>query len=906
MEQKHFSLLPAAFAVAAALAAGTAQGATVHFDNPSRDFTTDNDELSLATGDSIITAKDIALDGKSISAGLSYAGELGTGSLTIKAGNAQLRSYGQSVSISSTPTSASFTGKIHLTGNLTVTDGLSLSISKNPDNSARIVNKLSLNANSIDIKNSSNALHVSYGVEGSGDVVPGGLVELHASAKSIKLESMNSHALYVDGNSKAASETNGSRVTLEANNMEISGGWGGPNAANIAVRVHQGAELNLIGTGVNPELTITAKHLDSPANTFYEDAAIINYGGKVLVSYGEGSNVKFNGGIVNQPFYNVIYTGNTTVEIGSGSRTELVGVLAASKGPLNFTAKGNIRIESSTIMASRGTLTLDLETERSDETGLLAGLLWSTNEGGSSSADNFGGTINIRLAGKNNHMAAMTQFDRTNPAGTGQINVKLENGSVWDVGYDLGYPTWVNKVTTLTLNKGTLNLPYGNSAGIWGTVRTETFGGAGGTVNFDLVLNSSEEKNDHLLIGKMKEGSHTVHVEAHSGFEPVDMQGYLIRADEWQAGTFTADTNPLEAGVYLYSYTVAHRPGEEEGQTDWYLTFGTYVPPAPDPGPEPDPGPGPKPEPTPQPPLSPSGEAVASLAGMGAQTAMYLAQLSDVRKRLGEVRRGATEGLWASVGGSGDHISGFRGTGFKQDAYRFNFGFDRKVGEWLLGGTLKAMTADQKTRGTQFQGKGDAHSEGFNLYATWTGDNGSYADFVAGLDRYHEKLSTHMLNGLGVSGAYRNIGLGLSAEVGHQFMTKDAWFIEPQAQLSYYRLWGDDFALSNGMRVSQKNFNGLTGRLGLASGKEFRKADGTEAGQLYARLGVKHELMGDQEIHVNGIRFKDGLLGTRFYYGLGAEWLIAKNVKVFGHVERENGSRYTREFDFNLGVKYAF
>ena len=46
--------------------------------------------------------------------------------------------------------------------------------------------------------------------------------------------------------------------------------------------------------------------------------------------------------------------------------------------------------------------------------------------------------------------------------------------------------------------------------------------------------------------------------------------------------------------------------------------------------------------------------------------------------------------------------------------------------------------------------------------------------------------------------------------------------------------------------------------------------------------------------------------GKKISDGLGAEWMLSENVKLFGHLERENGSKYTKELDFNVGLKYMF
>ena len=108
------------------------------------------------------------------------------------------------------------------------------------------------------------------------------------------------------------------------------------------------------------------------------------------------------------------------------------------------------------------------------------------------------------------------------------------------------------------------------------------------------------------------------------------------------------------------------------------------------------------------------------------------------------------------------------------------------------------------------------------------------------------------------------------------------------------------------MRVKQGHFNSLTGRLGIAAGKEFLAQEGSKAGQVYLRAGVKHEFLGDAKLYLNDIKFKDDMIGTRVYYGLGTDWTTAKNVKFYGHVEWENGAHYTKDMEVQFGLKYSF
>ena len=869
---------PPSLALASALLAfssESAQAETISFHDPQQDFRPSHEsDLVLGAGTSSITARDLDFRPHSLRVQMSDDSAdrpLGSGSLEVNARNAFLGSFSESIDLDSEAQNLSFLTSIDLSGQLVVDDGFSLLASKQTINSARLEEIVRLNAASIKIDGDSHGLSAMLSVEGSG-VVPNALLQLEGTAETIDIEGGTGQAIQANGHGADASETEGTRILLEANSMTLSGGGsyaGGLYVDNAAVFASQGARVDLMGRTAGSELTITAKQVNAanPSN-FFGNAALLSWGGSINLTYGESSRLTFKGGLVS--WNGSGSSGLINVEIGEGSHTEVDGSLAALFADLNFKAKGPYRIEAPNIVAQHGTLTLDLDTSSAADGGIgqLVGLIQS------SSGD---ATVDLRLTGERNSFTGVTML----ASGNNRILMDLKNGASWNVeaSSDEGF----NDVTTLSLSGGTLNLGYGGADAGFKTVSADTLNGSGGTIRFNLELNASGEANDRLELGTLAEGRHTVHVEAHSGFEPVDMTGYLIKAGQEAAGSFTADSNKLEAGTFLYDYEVLSRAGDAPGETYWYLNFKES-----------------------RPELTPSAEAAAAMAGMGAQTAMYLTQLSDVRQRIGEVRRGAREGLWASAGGSKDRIGGLAGAGFTQEAYRFNFGFDRRVDDWLLGFNVKAMTADQKTRGSQFRGDGDAHSEGVNAYATLTRPNGSYADFVLSFDRYHEDIQTRMLDGTAVQGGYRNFGFGVSAEIGHQFLFSGSWFVEPQMQLSYYRVQGDDFELSNGMKVRQKDFDGLTARLGLASGKEFRRTDGRLLGQLYGRLGVKHELLGEETIRINGLRFRDELLGTRLYYGIGGECMLAEDLKIFGHFEREEGPSYTKEFGFNVGLKYAF
>ena len=301
------------------------------------------------------------------------------------------------------------------------------------------------------------------------------------------------------------------------------------------------------------------------------------------------------------------------------------------------------------------------------------------------------------------------------------------------------------------------------------------------------------------------------------------------------------------------------------------------------------------------------------------------AQLTTLRKRLGEVRYGAQDGVWIKALAQKDGTSGIVSAGYEQKLYGLNLGIDRLVSVdeetmWLVGGNLKQAHATQDLLGTR--GEGETDSYGVNLYATWANYRGSYADFVLSGDWFKQEMSTANDNGVVVRGKYKTWGAGASIEVGHMFSTGDDdvswgpwyqhWFLEPQAQLSYYWLKGKDFELSNGADVRQRNLDNLVGRLGLVLGKKFnygknRAEVDKRYSQFYIKGGVKHDFLGTRAVYVGSDKFEADDIGTTtFYYGLGFDWNIADQWRFYFQAEREEGDGYDKDYEISAGLKWQF
>lgn len=483
--------------------------------------------------------------------------------------------------------------------------------------------------------------------------------------------------------------------------------------------------------------------------------------------------------------------------------------------------------------------------------------------------------------------------DATDSPGT--TNLRFFNGATWNVPYD-------NRLEgELHLNNGNVilgHVPSSIESDIPFAVNLEVKNLTGEGGLFSMRVDKSREITDHLT-ADTGTGSHKVRLRS-TGDEPTEAS-LMSLIDTLQGdATFALETGPAEFGLYRYDLVST----SEGDKTTWYLD--RTQSPDPDPGPNP-PGPGTDPGPNPPgPDYSNSARAVLALTSLASQGMQYVSSLSDLRKRLGEVRRDENDGLWVRAVAAKDRMTGFEGMRFKQTSYRFNVGFDHASGPWLFGGDFAYAENRQKMEQEVF--KGNSHAYGLDLYATYRADNGVYADFVVSGRRNHQHLTTVMLDGVGVKGSYHNTGYGASIEVG-RLMTlseKHDVFFEPQAQLAYFAVQGKDFVLSNGLTVRQNDYESLTGRIGGVLGKTFTSFETGRFGEVALHAGWKGNLFARNGVTVNDVPFSDRLLHNRFYYGVSGYVTHRKNLAFYAYAEREKGQGYAKAFEAGLGMKCRF
>lgn len=589
---------------------------------------------------------------------------------------------------------------------------------------------------------------------------------------------------------------------------------------------------------------------------------------------------------------NIVVSGQGVNNLGFGGTNGIGGYFTA-KGDMTITALGQgvSAITARNNANNKQTYTGNLTVNAADGYALLtAGYTGGSNDYGIDVNPDSG--KNVRLTGDVAHLGT----------GHGVISLQLKNGDSFLTGASLGASldtsTTTDATTTIALSNGArwnvtgdslvTHLNVGTDAvmdmrGAAESVQAGLFEG-GGKIIMDADLTA--DRADTLTIKQMPGGTPgkteiVVKSSGHGG-DLVRMTDHLVVSEVDQDSANFYMNGKVDAGLYLYEL-------DDEALASgrgWFLKRGD------------------KKE------LGPSGELVTSMAGLAIPTSAWWSQLDNLRNRMGEVRGGASDGFWWQYYGQHDRADSFNGNGFTQNLFGWNLGLDREVirGEnnsLIVGANFKMTDGRQKTRNTQFAGRGDSESKGLNVYATWYNKGGSYADLVLSADRYDQNLKTNMLDGTPVNGDYHTWGYGISLEGGHKFGLSDDFFIEPQAQLSYFYLKAKDFALDNGMTVQQESARSLTGRLGVVFGKTWGISDNQWV-QTHLKLGAKHEFKGDQTVYINDVHFRSSLGETRYYYGLGLDWKLNKQARIYTQIERESGDKYDKDIMLSAALKISF
>ena len=289
-------------------------------------------------------------------------------------------------------------------------------------------------------------------------------------------------------------------------------------------------------------------------------------------------------------------------------------------------------------------------------------------------------------------------------------------------------------------------------------------------------------------------------------------------------------------------------------------------------------------------------DKVASLSdGQSIATMQWRHEMNDLTKRMGELRDGpAGIGAWARLYGS-EQEYGKKNVTLRSTSVQV--GADYQIGEWTVGGAFSYTNGSVDYA----QGSGDADTYGFAAYGSWFAQNGMFLDLIAKYSRLSNDFEIADMKGSIDNNAY-----SFSAEFGWRFDLAKTVFIEPQVELTYGRILGDNATASNNVRIEQEDFDSLLGRVGLRAGFKCPNDRGT----VYVRVSGVHDFKGESDVRYSSSKASttvhDDIGGSWVEYALGANVNITPSTYTYVDLERTSGSDVKENWRWNIGLRTVF
>ena len=289
------------------------------------------------------------------------------------------------------------------------------------------------------------------------------------------------------------------------------------------------------------------------------------------------------------------------------------------------------------------------------------------------------------------------------------------------------------------------------------------------------------------------------------------------------------------------------------------------------------------------------------LTDYGALNAMTLVQwrneINHLTKRLGDIRASESNiGAWARVYGGESQWSS--NSEIEMDLTTIQVGGDYRVNNhWIVGGAFSYTDSDADL--VKGQAEGDSYS--LAAYATYMADGGSYLDLIARYGYLDNELTSGNMHVDTESNAF-----SLSVETGHMFRILEQAYIEPQIEVTYGFISGDDTTASNGVKLDQDDFQSLITRVGVRTGFDFPE----NAGTFYAMLSYSYDFLGDADGTASQGGYREALSedlgGGWVTYGVGAQFKLGDSAFAYGELERTSGGDIDNPYLFSAGVRMVF
>lgn len=701
------------------------------------------------------------------------------------------------------------------------------------------------------------------------------------------LSSANGIQVYSSLDNHSSLTMIGTNITSNATgNIEAVGAYIGTNGTlNIGTKETNQVLIKAINIQSNPSSRAFGIWVDNTAD-WKKNGGQANITGQNVSIYAEGGtdtraiHVASNDLDPAKRSKLSIKADNIVIEAKStNAERNSSGISAMSAGDVSI--EGNTIINADNAIVARGDASVVINKETQSTTQINGDISFSYDE--ATSGTGVDATVDITLSGENSYLEGQSKITGNPPQGKSDVknfSMTMTQGGTWKVTGD----SFVNRLNlqdagsvsllkeTSTFSADNLSMDGGviqtSSAKQKVAVQTLKLSQNGGTLNASSVVNQDGSISTATLsVGSVEEGQGGALNVNYSGINSDQITEKNASDLKAVQLTETADgiamTEVVEEGDINGKWT---RTTTADGQTNTTQAANT------------------------------------KLADYSSVNAMSLVQwrneINHLTKRLGDVRASESAiGAWARVyggeseWGSGDEIS--------MDHTTIQVGSDYRINPNLIvGGAFSYTDSDADL----VNGSADGKSYSLAAYATYLTNTGSYLDVIG---RYgYLKNDIHAGN---MKLDTDSNAFSLSMEGGHTFrFMQERAYIEPQVELTYGFISGDNAKASNQVKIEQDDYQSLITRLGVRAGLNFPE----KAGTVYATVSYSYDFLGEAE----GKAIKNNLTsdlsedlgGGWVTYGVGTQFQLGKQAYVYGELERTSGGDVENPYLFNVGLRWNF
>ncbi|EFC3916038.1 autotransporter adhesin EhaB [Escherichia coli] len=288
-----------------------------------------------------------------------------------------------------------------------------------------------------------------------------------------------------------------------------------------------------------------------------------------------------------------------------------------------------------------------------------------------------------------------------------------------------------------------------------------------------------------------------------------------------------------------------------------------------------------------------------------ANTNIWNLEQDTVGTRLTNSRHGLADNGGAWVSYFGGNFNGDNGTiNYDQDVNGIMVGVDTKIdgnnAKWIVGAAAGFAKGDMNDR----SGQVDQDSQTAYIYSSAHFANNVFVDGSLSYSHFNNDLSATMSNGTYVDSSTNSDAWGFGLKAGYDFKLGDAGYVTPYGSISGLFQSGDDYQLSNDMKVDGQSYDSMRYELGVDAGYTFTYSEDQALTPYFKLAYVYDDSNNDND--VNGDSIDNGTEGSAVRVGLGTQFSFTKNFSAYTDANYLGGGDVDQDWSANVGVKYTW